>query len=258
MRLIQMILILSVFATCNTKQDAKESTRLSHQSKILIQENKLDEALEIIEKSIQLDSTNYVAFNNRAYIKFQKDKSSKDAFADYYKALLLKPNYEISLFSLANYYFEIKNYDSTISRANDYFDYAAKYNFDKKQIQHIYAIRGESNYMLTNFDDAITDLNKAIELDSTDAGSYKNLGDCHFYKKSIDQAIKEFPKAIELDKNYYQAFLARARCYEKLNTSKNLALAEQDYQAAFKINPKVDDIYETNSTLFIQIKQSIK
>lgn len=258
MKIIQLFLTLSVLTACNNKQDAKESTKLSNQSKILIQDNKLDEALQIVEKSIQLDPTNYAAYNNRAYINTEKNKSSEQVLSDYYKALSIKPGYDISLYSLTNYYFSIKNYDSTIARANIYFDYANKYNFDKKLTQHIYAIRGESKYMLTKFDDAILDLDKAIELDSLKAGSYKLLGDCYLYKNSVERAIKELTKAIQLDSNYYQAYLGRAKCYEKLNTSKFLTLAEQDYKTAFQINPDAEDIYETNSKLFIQIKRLSK
>lgn len=257
MKIMHLILTLSVLTACNTKQDAKESTRLSNQSKILIQDNKLDEALQIVEKSIQLDPTNYAAYNNRAYINTEKNKPSEQVLADYYKALSIKPDYAISLYSLANYYFSIKNYDSTIARANIYFHYANKYNPNKKLTQHVYAIRGESQYMLTNFDEAILDINKAIELDSLDAAAYKLLGDCYLYKNSIDRAIKELTKAIQLDSNYYEAYLGRAKAYEKLNTSKHFSLAEQDYKTVFKINSKAEDIYETNSKLFLKIKQGI-
>lgn len=255
MKIIQLILTLSVLTACTSKQDEKESTQLSNQSKILLQDGKLDEALIVVEKSIQLDPTNYAAYNNRAYINAEKNKPSEQVLADYYKALSIKPDYDISLYSLANYYHSIKNYDSTIARANIYFDYADKYNFDKKLTQHIYGISGESKYILANFNEALLDINKAIELNSLDAAAYKVLGDCYFYKDSIDRAIKELTKAIQLDSNYYQAYLGRARCYEKFNTSDFLALAEKDYKTAFKLNPKADDIYETNSKLFKQLKQ---
>ena len=103
MKIMHLILTLSVLTACNTKQDAKESTRLSNQSKILIQDNKLDEALQIVEKSIQLDPTNYAAYNNRAYINTEKNKPSEQVLADYYKALSIKPDYAISLYSLDDF-----------------------------------------------------------------------------------------------------------------------------------------------------------
>lgn len=258
MKIILLILTVSVLTACTSKQDAKESTRLSNQSKILLQDGKLDEALTVVEKSIQLDPTNHAAYNNRAYINAEKNKPEEQVLADYYKALSIKPDYDVSLYSLANYYHSIKNYDSTIARANIYFNYADKYNFDKNLTQHIYGISGESKYMLANFDEAILDINKAIELDSLDPSSYKVLGDCYLYKNSFDRAIKEYTKAIRLNANYYQAYLGRAKCYEKLNTSDFLVSAEQDYQSAFKIKPDVEDIYNTNSNLFKQLKQVIK
>ncbi|GAB2806100.1 tetratricopeptide repeat protein [Ferruginibacter profundus] len=258
MKIIPLIFSLSLLTACNNKQAAEESTRLSKESKTLIQNNKLAEALQAVEKSIQLDPTNYAAYNNRAYINSKMNKPAKEVLADYYKALSINPGYDISLFSLTNYYFSAKNYDSTIARANIYLLYASQYNFDKKQTQHIYAIRGESEYMLGGYDAAIPDINKAIELDSADAGAYKLLGDCYLYKDSVDRAIKAFTTAIQLNSNYYQAYLGRAKTYEKLNTAKYVSLAAQDYKTAFIINPLAEDIYATNSPLFKKIKQVSK
>jgi tetratricopeptide (TPR) repeat protein len=258
MKAIQFILAILFFTTCNTKNDAIESTRLSHESKILLQADKLDEAQIVIDKSIKLDPTNYVAYNNRAVLKIKQNQPQEEILADLKKALDIKPNYEISLSTLTNYFHSIEDYDKTIQSANVYLDYAAKQNFDPKLKQNIYALRGESRYMKKDFDNAIKDCKTAIELDSTDAGSHKNLGDCYFYKNSVDAAIKEFTIAIKLDSNYYQPYLARARSYESKKISALLVLAEEDYQAAFKINPAVEDIYETNSALFKKIRQSNK
>lgn len=258
MKAIQFIFAILFFATCNTRNNATESTRLSSESKRLLEENRLEEAQIVLEKSIELDPTNYVAYNNRAFLKIKQNKPSKEILADLKKALEIKPDYEISLSTLTNYFHSIKDYDKTIQCANVYLDYAAKQNFDPRLTQHIYGLRGESRYLKRDFDNAIKDCKTAIELDSTDAGSHKIIGDCYFYKNSVDAAIKEFTIAIKLDSNYYQPYLARARSYESKKMPALLFLAEKDYQAAFTINPAVEDIYETNSVLFRKIKQSNK
>lgn len=254
MKLSSFILLLSILTSCKSQTNSKESTRLSNESEILLQDNKIEEAERVVEKSIQLDPTNYAAYNNRAFIKIQQNKPQEEVIADYKKALELKPSYEISLYSLANYYFEIKDYENTIANASIYLDYSKKENFDKKLKQHIYAISGESKYMIGQFDNAIIDINKSLELDSANAESHKLLGDCYLYKNNLQEALKELTTAIHLMGNYYQAYLARAKCYESLQNPKSLELAELDYKKAFELNPKAEDIYETNSTLFKKLK----
>jgi tetratricopeptide (TPR) repeat protein len=184
----------------------------------------------------------------------RQNKSKEEVIADYKKALEQKPNYEISLYSLTNYYFEIKDYENTITNANIYLDYSKKENFDTKLKQHIYAISGESKYMTGEFDNAIIDIKKALEIDSTKAESHKLLGDCYLYKNSFTDALTEFSTALRLKSIYYQAYLARAKCYESLQTPKAMQLAEMDYQKAFEQNPKAEDIYQTNSPLFKKLK----
>src|SRR4051812_29042199 len=115
MKLSSIILLVSILTSCKSQTNSKESTRLSHESKLLLQDNKIEEAETIVEKSIQLDPTNYVAYNNRAFTKFRQNKPKEEIIADYKKALQLKPNYDISLSSLTNYYFEIKDYENTIA-----------------------------------------------------------------------------------------------------------------------------------------------
>ena len=254
MKLYFLVFILSILTSCDSQTNRKESTRLSNESKSLLENNKIEEAEIVVNKSIQLDPTNYAAYNNRAFIKLRQNKSKEEIIADYKKALQLKPNYAISLYSLTNYYFEIKDYESTITNANIYLDYSAKEDFDPKLTQHIYAISGESKYMIGEFDNAIIDIKKSIEFDTADAESHKLLGDCYLYKNSFDNSIKELTTAIRLKDTYYQAYLARAKCYESLKNPESIELAILDYKKAFELNPKAEDIYKTNSTLFNKLK----
>lgn len=244
--------------SCNNAKNERESENLCNQSKILLQENKLKEAEIIIQKAILLDPDNYVAYNNRAYLKIKQNKSSEEILTDFRESLKLKPDYEISLYSLANYFHEIKDYKSAIENATVYLDYANKRDFDKKLIQSIYGLRGDAEYMSREFNEAIPDIKIALTLDSNDAASHRNLGDCYFHNDSIANAIQQYTKAITLDSNYYQAYLARARSYESSEIPDLLNLAEKDYASALKINPSAKDIYGTNSPLLKKVKEKIK
>jgi hypothetical protein len=58
MKRYSIIFLLFIFSSCNSQTNSKESTKLSNESKLLLQDNKIDEAEKVIAKSIQLDPTN--------------------------------------------------------------------------------------------------------------------------------------------------------------------------------------------------------
>ena len=112
MRLIRMMLS-AVFCflfivSChpqNSKTDKALSFRLARQSDTLIRANKLDSAQILIDKALKIYPGNYIAYNNRAYIKRLEKKPQREIIDDLNKAIELWPEYDIGLFSLANYYF---------------------------------------------------------------------------------------------------------------------------------------------------------
>jgi tetratricopeptide (TPR) repeat protein len=62
-----------------------------------------------------------------------------------------------------------------------------------------YCIRGTIYSALGQYDLAIADCNKAIELDSRLAIAYNNRAKAYYYKGQNDLAIRDYNKAIELD-----------------------------------------------------------
>lgn len=258
MKLLHLIIAVSFLISCNNKNDARASAAFSRKSDTLLLEGKFDQAKNAIEKAIQLDPSNCAAYNNRAYLNFKLNKSSNEIISDYKKALSINPSYDQSLFSLANYYFEIKDYKNTIENANIYLSYAGKNHPAESLIQYMYLIRGRSKYMHGECKNAIQDIQTAMKIDSTKAKSFLYLGDCHFCQNSVGEAIKEFSRAIDIDSTYVKAYLARAQCYESSKLPPLLYLAEQDYRSAFKIDFNIEDIYHTNSPIFKKIEQQFK
>jgi tetratricopeptide (TPR) repeat protein len=256
MKICSVVLILLCFASCkNHKRDVRGSSVLSLKSDTLITENRLEEARRVIAESIELDSNNYAAYNNRAILNWKLKKSSGEVLADFRKALSIYPSFEPSLFSRTNYYFDNKDYESAIESADNYLERATGEDFKPDLVQYIFEQRGAAKYMLRRYKNAVRDFKLAIGLDSTRKRSHLILGNCYFYQDSINLAIKQFDIAIQLDSSYTNAYLARARSYESIKTDPQLNLAEEDYQRAFLLDSKIEDIYETNSPLFKRIKE---
>jgi tetratricopeptide (TPR) repeat protein len=90
------------------------------------------------------------------------------------------------------------------------------------------------------FDLAIQDFNKAIELDPKDAAAYNNLGAAYHDKGQFDLAIQELSKALELDPKYASAYFNRGLAYADKG---QLDLAIQDYGKAIELDPRRADVY---------------
>ena len=73
--------------------------------------------------------------------------------------------------------------------------------------------RGWIYIIAGNYDQAISDFNKAIQLRPNDALAYYGLGSAYSIKRDYSQARSEFNKAIKLDPNYGDAYNKRAWTY---------------------------------------------
>ncbi|HEY0426879.1 MAG TPA: TonB family protein [Pyrinomonadaceae bacterium] len=89
-----------------------------------------------------------------------------------------------------------------------------------------YIVKGE-------YDLAVSDYNKVIELKPDDASTYLNRGLAFYNKKSYDLAISDYNKAIELNPKDATAYMNRGESYEKQG---NLSKAASDYQKAVDLD----------------------
>jgi len=248
--LIALFIIATVFFSCSdaTRKRKEESFRLAHQSERLLKENSFDSAKILLDKSLELDSENYIAYNNRAYLKNKWKRPPEEVISDYKKALAYNPGYAIGIYSLTNYYFVIKDYENTVKMASKYLALQLSQELDSGMIEDIYAKMGESEKYLLQFDNAIIDLKKALEIKPKNEFAHKELGDCYYYgRNDIALALEEYSKAIELDSNYFQAYYARANCYRNSNPPRLKEAAIDDKKA--KALDSSHDFYTLYDTL---------
>ena len=66
-----------------------------------------------------------------------------------------------------------------------------------------------------DYDQAIHDYNKVIEVNPRYAEAYNNRGIAYFYKGDYDQAIRDSTKAIEIGPRYAGAYYNRGAAYAK-------------------------------------------
>lgn len=81
----------------------------------------------------------------------------------------------------------------------------AAINENEKQ-PSFYNNRGNINFCLKRFSDAINDFNKAIQLDENQAQFYTNRGNARYELNKFNDALADYEKAVELDKNCIYAY----------------------------------------------------
>ena len=103
-----------------------------------------------------------------------------------------------------------------------------------------YYYRGFAHSKNDEFDLAIEDYNKTIELDPKYAQAYNNRGLAYYNKNKLDLAIKDYNKAIKLNPKYANAYINRGNAYRKKG---ELDTAIKDHNKAIELNPNDADTY---------------
>ena len=204
-----------------------------------------DRAILDYNKAIELYPKFALAYNNRGYAHEQKGDKDK-AIADYRKVLDLDPSDQYAKDALA-----LLGVTATGEQEDSYSDCAQREDFDRTlrgctQIigrgeqetrewrATAYVYRGNAYFKNSEFDRAIADYNKAIELDPRDAITFNNRGLSYFEKGEYERAIADNTTAIELDPKYAPAYNGRGLAYERQGDKEK---AGADYRKVLEIDP---------------------
>ena len=96
-----------------------------------------------------------------------------------------------------------------------------------------YEKRGNENIAKGNFEAAVNDFTRAIEMNGTDVGVLLGRGTSYFNRNSYTLAIADYTKAIELDPKNAAHYANRAEAQEKKG---NVDLAVADYKKALDLD----------------------
>ena len=97
-----------------------------------------------------------------------------------------------------------------------------------------------------DYDEAVEDFTKAIELDPLYAEAYKERGEADCGCLNFEMAIEDFTKAIELDPSYAEAY--KGRGFAKLANDRKVPLEDckdalKDCMKALQLDPENSDAY---------------
>ncbi len=116
--------------------------------------------------------------------------------------------------------------------------------------KELYRGRGYSYEENKQYDLALKDFAKALELDSTDVGAYFGRASTYRSVSLEDKAIADYNRILQLDPKNSRAYSQRALIYKKQD---DIDLALKDYLKAIELEPK--DRYSINAVGHIYFGQ---
>ena len=94
-------------------------------------------------------------------------------------------------------------------------------------------VKGRELFLSKDYDSAIEQFNKVIEIDEKFVEAYKLRGSCYLALKKNEEAVKDFSKIIEMDPSNRGAYSGRSSAYKAMG---KLPQAKSDTLKASKIN----------------------
>jgi len=122
---------------------------------------------------------------------------------------------------------------------------------DKNNFQLINLL-GVISLQQKNFNDAITQINKAISLNPSHHALYNNLGVAYKETEKYESAIENFKRAIEIKPNYAEAYNNLGIIFKKKYQYNE---AYNNYQKAIELNPNYAESYNNLGLLYGDTKR---
>ena len=111
-----------------------------------------------------------------------------------------------------------------------------------------YLARGIEYYNKGNFDQAMSDFNKAIKLKAAYTRAYMYRGLAYVAKNDLDKAIDDYNKALTLEPKNEEAYYIRGIAY---SGKKDIDKAIADYNKAIELNPQYVQAYLNRGFIYI-------
>ena len=167
------------------------SRAYSARAVLLRKEKNYEKAIEYYNEAIKINAIDNESYNNRGNIYFDMNKMDL-AYADYKKALSLKPDYYPALDNMGAQYAMRGQYDSALK-------YLSRALEIKPDYKHAYRNRGLTYMQLNRNEEAIKDFKKVLEYEPESADMYNSIGICYRVMGKYQEAIPSINRAIELD-----------------------------------------------------------
>ncbi|HKA33190.1 MAG TPA: tetratricopeptide repeat protein [Candidatus Binatia bacterium] len=175
-------------------------------------------------------------------------------------------SYELTAFRLSKRGIEPTSYvpqdaDDFVDRGNTYLD---RRDYDHAIVEYNRAIeldpkngsaffyrawaRGDKK----EYDGAVDDYTRYIELNPNDAAAFNNRGNIYRDRKDYDLGLQDYTRAVELNPKYALAFYNRGVLYAQ---KKDYDRAIRDYDESIRLNPRYSAAYNNRGNAYRDKKE---
>lgn len=119
-------------------------------------------------------------------------------------------------------------------------------------MMNAYVNRGAAYGQARQYDTAIVDLTKALEMGANKADVYYFRGEVYLGMREYEKSIADLSKSIERDKSYYLAFHMRGVAFLRLE---KYTEAVEDLNRAIKLEKNFDESYTMRGIAYSQMKE---
>jgi len=183
-------------------------------------QGKFNQALKDYTEAIALDSVSYLfdptlhfsnAYFGRGNLYYQMGEFEK-SIADYDSSLRLSPENSLAFLNKARALGDENRYDSAIASFTRAITLLSPTEYNGAQ-EHAYFGRGLIYNITRQFDKALLDFNRAIQLKANDPYAYFQRGNAEKALNKLDDAIADYTMAFRFQKLAAKACWRMAECY---------------------------------------------
>lgn len=184
-------------------------------------------ALEDFNAAVAAEPGNAEAYNSRGALYANSLNEPDKALADIEKAVSLKPDDPSYQYDLGMMRLRTRDFSEAIASFDKALDL-------KGPPARIMAARADAYSQLGDHAHALEDIQLALEKDPKYAGAYDTLGLIRLRALDFEQAVRDLNQALQLDKDDVSALIHRGRAYGAMGSLKT---ARRDFQKATELDP---------------------
>ncbi len=221
-----------------TKLESEYSSGYSFRAESYIGLEKWNEATDDIIKALSID------WDRKAH--FLALTVKEPAFTILVSKMKVQsakaPNEATWPYIIATMYDQAKNYNKAI----EYYSIANNKNMSEKVYQKI----SNCHFRLGNYEEALTNINQALNMDSTDVNFLAQKANIYYENGNAKAAVAEWDKVLTMQPEYGFGYYRRGWFKE---LSGDLEGGLEDLSMAIVLEPKEPYFYETRGDLYVKL-----
>jgi tetratricopeptide (TPR) repeat protein len=237
--------------------DSNYARAWAYRGDVLDELKRYDEALVSLDKAIELDENDKLAWYWRGYV-LNNLKHYEEALVSFDRAIELDENDKSAWVNRGNVLYNLKRYDEALAS----FDRAIELDENDKLA---WDWRGYVLNNLKRYDEALVSYDRAIELGANYEWAWVDRGNVLNNLKRYEEALVSYDKALELDPNYLSALVNRCNVlynlkrYEEALVSCDRSLElDANYQCAWVLRGCILDKFQRYEEALTSFERAIE